>query len=217
MIEVPLRVRQAALNGVTHGDTDGVTDGVTHGVTNGVTMVELAMSMMIIAVLSVGVASLMRVGIEAQLAERMNQKMQIISMSIVDDLRRDLQMAQAVTVQSGGNTLLVSVPRPTNPALTYNATYQWANGRFSRAANGTVKIYNDIAADRSLRVNCVNSSNVSVNCFRWVNAGRTVLGVSGLRIEHTGFGNTVFDQQFGAPNYTVRDLTFDVSINRTFQ
>ncbi len=207
MIEVPLRFRQAALN------------GVTHGVTNGVTMVELAMSMMIIAVLSVGVASLMRVGIEAQLAERVNQKMQTISMSIVDDLRRDLQMAQAVTVQSGGNTLLVSVPRPTNPALTYNATYQWANGRFSRTsdADGTVKIYNDIAADRSLRVNCVNSSNVSVNCFRWVNAGRTVLGVSGLRIEHTGFGNTVFDQQFGAPNYTVRDLTFDVSINRTFQ
>ncbi|WP_303675009.1 hypothetical protein [Vampirovibrio chlorellavorus] len=179
-------------------------------------MVELAMSMMIIAVLSVGVASLMRVGIEAQLAERVNQKMQIISMSIVDDLRRDLQTAKKVTL-TNGSTLDLEVPRPTNPALPDNVTYQWANGRFSREVGGTVKIYNDIAADRSLRVNCVNASNVSVNCFRWVNAGRTMLGVSGLRIEHTGFGNTVFDQQFGAPNYTVRDLTFDVSINRTFQ
>jgi type II secretory pathway pseudopilin PulG len=205
MIEATLRCKQAALNGVTHGGTHGVT------------LIELAMSMMIIVVLSVGVASLMRVGIEAQLAERVNQKMQIISMSIVDDLRRDLQMAQDVTVQNGGNTLLVSVPRPTNPAQTYNATYKWMNGRFSREANGATKIYNDIASDSSLRVNCVNGSNVSVNCFRWVNAGRTVLGVSGLRVEHTGFGNTVFDQQFGAPNYTVRDLTFDISIYRTFQ
>lgn len=186
---------------------------------NGVTMVEVAMTMMIIAVLSVGVASLMRVGIEAQLSERANQKMQIISMAIVDDLRRDLQTAQAVTLQNAGNTLVVRVPKPSDPANAYNATYRLANGRFSRSSTiAATKTYNDMGVDSKLTVKCVDDDNASAPCFRWLDAvDKTVLGMEGLRVEHTGFGNTVFDQSFGTPNYTIRDLTFDVSINRKFQ
>ena len=201
MTEATLRFKQAAFNGVT--------------------MVELVMAMMIIAVLSVGVASLMRVGIEAQLSERANQKMQIISMAIVDDLRRDLQTAQAVTVQNAGNTLVVRVPDPADPASAYNATYRLANGLFSRTSPEGSKDYIrdiDMRVNSKLTVKCVNDVNASAPCFRWLNATtKTVLKMEGLRLEHTGFGNTVFDQNFGSPNYTVRDLTFDVSINREFK
>ncbi len=197
MIEATPRFKQAAFNGVT--------------------LVELGMAMMIIAVLSVGVASLMRVGIEAQFAERANQKMQIISMAIVDDLRRDLQTAQAVTIKNA-RSLEVSVPKPSDPTKTDIVTYSLAaNGRFSRSTSSSTKTYNDIGVDRKLTVKCVNASNASVACFQWANTNNTVLEISGLRVEHTGFGNTVFDQNFGSPNYTVRDLTFDISINRTFQ
>lgn len=178
----------------------------------GVTLVELSMAMMIIAVLSVGVASLIRVGVEAQLSERANQKMRIISMAIVDDLRRDIQMAQSVTI-ANGKTLVVEVPKATDLTETENVTYQLlANGRFRRSTTSATKTYNEPKLDNLLTVECVNAAS----CFNWASPSRTVLEMSGIRVKHTGFGNTVLDQQFGEPNYTVRDLTFDVPINRSF-
>lgn len=172
----------------------------------GITLLEMALGLMIIAVLSVGVSSLVKTGVESQMAERMNQQMQIISNMIVDDLRMDFRQADNVTVN--GNTLKLEAP-------SGEVTYRLANGRFSRTVGASQKVYNDSKAYPMLAVKCMNTSNQSINCFTKSSGGRQI-ELKNLTVEQTVAGNSVIDT-FGKPSYKVHNIAFDVATQQQFQ
>src|SRR3954470_23284463 len=75
----------------------------------GITLIELAVSMMIMAIIGVGVSGLLKTGAEHSLSERTHQTSQMVAMNLVDDLRFDLRTADSVNnVGVGGsNTLII--------------------------------------------------------------------------------------------------------------
>lgn len=187
----------------------------------GITLLEVALAMMIMAVLSIGVSSLIKTGMETQMAERMHQHMQTISNVIVDDLRLDFREVDSVTISSGGNTMLLSTPKG-------NITYQLSNGNLTRRAQGgTAKTYNDPTTyNNLLEVACPGGPVVPggpnvQGCFApsSINSSgspRQVV-IPALQIQQKNSTGTVVDRYFGTPNYTVRNFAFDVVSATEFQ
>lgn len=182
----------------------------------GVTLLEMALSMMILAILSVGVSSLVKTGVENQLAQRTHQNMQTVGLNIVDDLRMDIRTADRATVSNGGNTLTLSTP---NGNIIYNLT---ASNDFTRfvQATGVTRTYNDPNAfNPRLQVRCPNG------CFQAallnndpVPSPRQIF-VEELLVEQVlpnGSG-TMIDRAFGAANFPVRAFSFDVMSAKEFQ
>ena len=189
----------------------------------GVTLLEISLAMMIVAVLSVGVSNLIRSGVESQMSESLHQHMQVIANSIVDDLRHDLREASNVTIANGGNMLRVQAP-------SGNITYQLAaNGDFSRRSpSGSSKIYNHNGPSKKgannstvflLKVACPGSVTPTGTALSGCFASNTT-NMSGeptqviiprLQVEQTVGTGTIIDQNFGPPNYTIRDFSFTLS------
>ncbi|HEY9746448.1 MAG TPA: hypothetical protein V6C99_09545 [Oculatellaceae cyanobacterium] len=175
----------------------------------GLSLLEMALGMMILSILSVGVSSLIKSGVEAQLAQQLSQEAQTVGLNIVDDLRHDIRTADKAEVN--GNQLVLSMP--TGNTLTY----QLVGGNFSRTdtAGGT-KTYNTVNPSARLRVVC------EPNCFRAElndsNEVRQVI-VDALRVEQIpqGTGGTIIDQQFGTANFTVRKFAFELLSATEFQ
>lgn len=163
----------------------------------GITLIELALSMMIMAVLSVGVSSLIKTGVETQMSERMNAHMQTIAMNIVDDIRLNMRTACTAQVTGGGTTLNLQMPpctapgtpngfgtmMVTSPYFIYKlngtdfvrttGTGTWIIGptsvAFVASAVGPTKIYNKSSATSLYQVDCNNAANVAGPCFTALN------------------------------------------------
>ena len=160
---------------------------------SGVTLIEMVISLLVIVVLGIGVSSIVRVGIESQMAQRTQENMQIVAMNIVDDLRFDLRTADSIAITGGGNTLSIN-----GGQTVYSLN---GAGDLVRQQNGNAKTYND-GFRPALQVVCPNG------CFQSVPPKQVLL--PNLRVQQTTAGNTIIDRNFGLPNFPVRNVAFDI-------
>jgi Tfp pilus assembly protein PilV len=174
----------------------------------GVSLLELALGMMILSVLSVGVSALVKTGVESQMSHRTNQEIQNIGLNIVDDLRTDIRTADKAVVST--NQLVLNMP--TGNTITYRL-----NGdNFSRANSaGGSKTYNTGPIAR-LRVSCTGS------CFRagsLNSAGdpRQIIVDSLQVVEVLPNAGTAIDQAFMPSNFSIRNFSFEVLSATEFQ
>lgn len=182
----------------------------------GLTLLEMALGMMILSVLSVGVSSIVKAGIESQMSEQAHQYMQTIGMNIVDDLRHDIRVADQVTVTNGGNTLQVILDSTTNQT----AFYELVGTEFRRREAGKqTKIYNDPSMYTSLmQVTCpsgcfeANQTN-SNSVPRQIRIPEIVVQKS----LPSGNAGSIIDRHFRRPNFSIRDFAFDVATATEFR
>ncbi len=190
--------------------------------TRGVTLIEIALCMMILSILSVAVSNLVLSGVQSQMNQRIDENLQLVAMNIVEDIRLDLRHSAATTVLGGGNTL--RIVRHDGSIVTYQLT---GANNFQRTDTGTglTKTYNDptMYTTPPLQVRCVNNAGANSACFQAQQMNndatpqpREIL-LQGLRVEAAVPSNTVVEQNFGAPNFTVRNFSFDVMSATEFQ
>lgn len=187
----------------------------------GITLLEVAISIMIVAVLSIAVSSLVKAGVETQMAERMHQNMQSISNGIVGDLRMDFREVDTVAIASGGNSLTLTTPAG-------NVVYQLTNGNLTRRSpSGTVKTYNDPKMyNNMLEISCPGGPVVPggpsvAGCFAPNNLNSSGLPrqivMPEMAVRQKTANGGLIDRYFGAPNFTVRNFAFDVVTATEFQ
>ncbi len=184
----------------------------------GLTLLEVALCIAILAILSVGVSSLVKTGVETQLAQRVHQDMQAIGMNIVDDLRQDIRTADRATVAGGGNTLTLDMP--TGTQIVYQLSGANAFTRWEQAT-GATKLYNDPNVFTvPLQVQCpagcfeaLMPNNDAVPSPRQI----FVRTLSVAQVLPAGNAGTMIDQSFGPANFTLREFSFDVMSATEFQ
>lgn len=189
----------------------------------GVTLVELAVAMMILSILSVAVSNLVMSGVQSQMNQRIDENLQIIGMNIVEDIRLDLRHAAVVDVAGGaaGNTLNITTQ---NGGLI---TYRLNGNNFERIEGGFTKIYNDPAVygTPALQVGCFTvGTNAAASCFVEQNMNsdptprpREIRIANELRVQPLVSPNTVMDNRFGPARFSIRDFSFDVMSSTEFQ
>lgn len=191
---------------------------------SGVTLLEMALGMMIVAIVSVGISNLVRAGVESQMAERTHQNMQLVANNIVDDIRFDIRQSVYAYTNSSDTALKLDMPASgSQPAFT--VVYRLSGNQFSRQdpRYPNPKNYNDPSdPNNPLSVQCLDDSgNVVVRCFEknfQNSAGHArQIRLPALQVTKTRSSNTIIDQYFGAPNYTIRDFAFDVMGATEFQ
>jgi prepilin-type N-terminal cleavage/methylation domain-containing protein len=189
----------------------------------GVTLVELAMSMMIVAVLSVGVSGMVKTGVEHQLSERQVQTMRMMAMNLVDDLRYDLRTADTVNKLGSGSNILV-ITTANNQKITYQL--DTATHRMTRKSSTSpaTKIYNDPGAfAQNMQFDCKNG-NASIPCFDTL--GTASDGTPKAVVLHNvtvtaalpaSGASTALDAAFGPPSFRLNEFTFNIAAATEFR
>jgi hypothetical protein len=185
---------------------------------DGVTLIELAIGMMILIVLSLGVSALVKTGVETQMSRRSDMLMQTIGLDLVDDLRFDVRTTDSAAVSGGGNTLTLSRGGGT---IVYQLD---GNGRFSRtdALTGAVKVYNDPAhySSPAFRMACPATCFTPLRMNSDATPSPREIRVNEIRVQQvagTQGGGTFIDRAFGLGNFSVRAFTFSVLGATEFQ
>ncbi|MCE3235161.1 MAG: hypothetical protein K0Q50_1341 [Vampirovibrio sp.] len=187
----------------------------------GLSLLEIGIGMMLLAILSVGVSSLVRTGVENQMSERAHQEMQSIGLNIVDDIRLDIRKADIVTVPNS-STLSLVMDAAANQTVTYQLE---SGGKFSRSETGKAKkYYNFDTASNSywnrMQVTCPDTPGCfSAESLNTENKPRQIR-LPNLRVVQqlpNGNQGSLIDQHFGPANFTVKDFSFDVPSATVFQ
>lgn len=191
----------------------------------GATLVELAVAMFLMVIMTIAVSNLVRAGVEAQFNQRANESMQMIAMAIMDDIRFDAQRAASnagnppINVSNGGNTLQILVQDVDNGG-TEVVTYRLlGNGDFERQDEQGTKVYTDMTArGPELAVTCRNDANNVIACFQIAtedtdgdgqpNTQRVI--VPGLRVEMANPPQDIISANFGPPDFRVEEASFDI-------
>jgi Tfp pilus assembly protein PilV len=174
----------------------------------GLSLLEMALGLMILSILSVGVSALVKTGVESQMAHRTNQLVQNVGLNIVDDLRMDIRTAEKAT--ANGNQLILDMPDSSQ------ITYQLNGIEFSRtSSSGGTKIYN-ASQTAKLQVLC------EAPCFTpgvINNQGnpRQII-VKSLEVSQvlSNSGN-IIDVAFKPANFSIRNFSFEVPSATEFQ
>jgi hypothetical protein len=190
----------------------------------GITVLEVAIGMMLIGVIGVAVSNLVKTGVETQMSERMNQHLQTIGNDIVDDLRRDIRIAEQASVSGGGSQLQLTMNGQ-------NILYRLNGTRFSKTVPGQpVKTYNDpVTYGNTVEVSCLDPQSGQQACFtvpldhagsvmnNSLNAPKQVrINYLSVQERFNGAG-TVLDRAFGTSNYTLRNFGFNIYSATEFQ
>lgn len=183
----------------------------------GISLLEIALAMMILAVLSVGVSSLIKTAVETQMARRTDVTMQSIGLNFADDIRMDVRTADTVSVSSDGKMLTLAASAG-NIIYELNSSQQMT--RRDTATNST-KIYNDPAQFNTPRFNVV----CPTTCFTALrfNSDATPVPrevrVNAIQIQPQTTSNSgnIIDQAFGPANFTIKAFTFSILSATEFQ
>lgn len=187
----------------------------------GLTLLEIAMGMMILSVLTVGVSSLVRTGMENQMSERAHQEMQTIGLNIVDDIRLDIRKADTVTVPNA-NTLSLVMDATTNQTVTYQLEN---GGKFSRSETGKTKKYYNFDSNSNsywnrMQISCPDTPGCfSAESLNPDSMPRQIR-LPNLRVTQqlpSGNQGSLIDRNFGPANFSVKDFSFDVPSATVFQ
>lgn len=174
--------------------------------------------MMILSILSIGVSSLVKAGVETQMAERDHQNMHVIGMNIVDDLRNDIRNADQVTVGNGGNSLQVILDSNTGQTVSYDLV----GTKFQRSSPGKLtKIYNDPAMyTDQMQISCPDPNG----CFeaKSINSNNLpkqilIPEIKVQKVLPTGSSGSIIDKNFGGANFSIKDYSLDVASATEFQ
>ena len=181
----------------------------------GVSLVEMAIAMMIIAVISVAVSNLVLTGVQSQMNQGNEEHMQIIAYNIVDDMRLDLRRAQNHTVLAA-NRLQVTLTDGSIVNYEFDAT----GTRFQRRSPTATKIYNTMN-NRAGQLHTVALRFVDVPVTRPgppVTVISTEVTIPDLTITRINRGtDSAIDAEFGPPQFSIRNITFDSMNTNTFQ
>jgi prepilin-type N-terminal cleavage/methylation domain-containing protein len=195
------------------------------GRAHGLTLIEVALAIMILAILSIGVSSLVRTGVETQMSRRIQEYMQAIGLNIVDDLRRDLRTADQAVISNGGNRLTITGP---NGTIQYNLT---VGNTFTRTQDAVIKTYNDPNQYQPWpEVVCLNGG-AAAPCFTGFrkdlsspgvmlanNANPQQIKLADITVRQAPVGGgTIIDNAFGMSNFSVRNITLSLTSQTDFR
>jgi len=179
----------------------------------GVTLLEMALAMMILSVLAVGVSSILRTGVETQMAQRNDLNMQSIGMNVSEDLRNDIRVADSASITGGGNSMTLVTG---NGNVTYTLD---GSGQLIRTLNGQSKIYNDQTVYKSptLVVRCTNGCFTAMQMNNDTAPSPREVMVNEMKITQSTSQNTVIDRSFGLASFALRAFSFNLTGATQFQ
>jgi prepilin-type N-terminal cleavage/methylation domain-containing protein len=192
----------------------------------GFTLIEATLAIMILAILSIGVSSLVRTGVETQMSRRIQEYMQAIGLNIVDDLRRDLRTADQAVITNAGNRLTITAP---GGNIVYNLE---ADNTFTRTEGGVTKIYNDpnlynpwpevVCLNAGAAAPCFSGfrkdlNNPGVMVANNASPQQVMLADITVRQAVAAGGGTVIDNAFGMANFSVRNITLSLTSQTDFR
>jgi len=180
----------------------------------GVTLLEMALAMMILSVLSVGVSSILRTGVESQMAQRNDLNMQSIAMNVSEDMRNDIRVADSASISGGGNTMALVTG---NGNVTYTLD---GSGQLIRTLNGQSKIYNDqtVYKTPTLIVTCTNGCFTAMQMNNDTPQSPREVMVNEMIVTQSTSQNTLIDRSFNRlANFPLRAFSFNLTGATQFQ
>lgn len=197
----------------------------------GLTLVEACVGMMIMAVLTIAIGSMVRGGMEAQMNDRLYGNMQIVATNIADDLRFDFQRAGRVQVDSGTQITIFYDSTSATPDAIYQLTAGNFTGQVRRNGAMVTKVYNQVSATQAytpaLSVSCVTAAGAATNCFTGQNFDANInafrrIQLSDIAVQAAGLNNNgVFRnfqlQNFGPPTFRVAGMNYSIAGANSFR
>ena len=193
----------------------------------GLTLIEIAVAIGIMAVVSLGSAHAVSMFTEVQNSNRLHQVQQQVAMNLIDNLRHDLRYASrpnAVTNAfsiTGPNSTVLTIPVSFDPNIgTYSVVYTFTGGSVTRTMTvggaPTVTNYNAIPG-LPVAINCGGGGN----CFQVssvdINGNPRGIRLNQLQVaEAVPDVNNVITANFGPAAYNVQNVTFDMLGNILF-
>ncbi|MBX2861214.1 MAG: prepilin-type N-terminal cleavage/methylation domain-containing protein [Vampirovibrio sp.] len=173
----------------------------------GVTLIELAVAMVIFAVLGVAVSSIVQSAQDSQMAHRVHETQHSVAMDVVDNLRIDLRHARNVTV---AGTSVSFQTFDANVGTDVNVTYALAGGALTRTSpGGTLNFGNRYAVPMTF--GCGNP------CFVGTGNPVTQLSLNNLEVIDATPSASKLDAAFGRARFRVNESAFYVMDGMTFQ
>ncbi|MEB3287241.1 MAG: hypothetical protein VKJ04_07030 [Vampirovibrionales bacterium] len=208
----------------------------------GVTLIELAIAMMVMSILAIGVASLIRGGVESQMNDRLYNTMHLVVNNLLSELRFDLMRSTHVEVLGGGTQL--SITDPDGNTILYEVYSDPSPGvagvsSIRRTAAGQSKVFNRQGPAEfrpALRMTCSATIPAGATpCFQGFrleptatpgvfntvtdNTQPTQIRIADLSIYSPSYipgSDSSYLRSFGPPRYRLQQTTFDVLSNLEF-
>ncbi len=193
----------------------------------GLTLLEACVGMMILAILTVAVGSVVRGGLEAQMNDRLYTTMQMVATNISDDLRFDFQRAARVDVDSASRISIYYDASSATPDAVYQVVAGNFTGQVTRNGATVTKNYNLINNAPPLSVSCVAPSGAAANCFTGqnfdanINAFRRIqmsdLAIQAVSLNNLGLFRQFQLQNFGPPTFRLAGMNYSVTGSNSFK
>jgi hypothetical protein len=193
----------------------------------GVTLIELALGMAILSLLSIAVSNMMLAATASQLNAQTMVTEETVAMSIVDRLRYDLRLAtvSSVSVTGGGNTLSFNTWNPT-AGVTQTVTYTFTGASLTRTVSGQPTYNFATGTFPAMRIVTQATTGRPTTGFSLV--ANVATGSPGMVcnrvVLHNLFvadntpGNTIVDTAFGGKSqFRVDEVAFDVVSGTLFE
>ncbi len=185
-----------------------------HHSTQGFSIVEVCVVMAIMVLIGMAVASVSRIGVEAQYSQREQATLQTIAQNIVDDIRYDLRMAETVTI-SANSLNIVGLDNDNNAV---NITYTLSGGNLSRN-DGASKVYNQRNVGSGTQeytpaVDIVCPAPCFQEVIQGVSDTMLIDSMAVTAVQGSSVLDTTFDQ---GTSFVLEDVSFDLMSQTEFQ
>jgi Tfp pilus assembly protein PilV len=179
-------------------------------VSKGVSLLEAALAMAILAIVSISVSNVLLAGVTTHMSSKTRTYQVNVAMDVMDSLRNDIRFALAVTANpntrlqidlSGGRQVVYTFDNGTG-TLTRTDTLPGPGNSTSR------NFVSSVPSTVPIRVACINT------CF---SVARAQVFLEGLQVADGGPATSALDREFGSSNTTYRNIAFDIMTSTAFQ
>ena len=177
---------------------------------SGFSLIEFAIAMAIVGVLTMAMAQVFTHAMKAQMEQSYQVHYQSLMSNILDQLRFDVRNSAVLNVN--GNRLTIT-PSTGGPNIVYNDT----GATLTRTINGQVYDYRQLLPGEiagNTQINCGDFMAGS-NCFN-LDPGATRVSMYALEIQDTRPLSSNFQQQFGNANLRIPEASFSKLEGLTF-
>jgi prepilin-type N-terminal cleavage/methylation domain-containing protein len=193
----------------------------------GLSLIEIAVTMAVVAVVSLGSTHALSMFSEVQKSQRLHNVQQVVAMNVVDNLRQDLRFAtrptpltNAFTI-TGGNGNVLTIPNAFEPTLgSYSVTYTFTGTTVTRAVTvGGVTTTTSYTADITPGVT-ISCGAAGGACFQVasvdVNGNPRGVRLNQMQVTEAAQDTDAITTNFGPARFAVANVTFDMLGNILF-
>lgn len=173
---------------------------------SGVTLVELALAIAILSVVTLATSQLFLTSVQNQQNERLHVMQTHLLSTITSQIRADMLLSRTVSLSNGGNTL--NFVHPNGDRIMYDV----ANNTITRTVNGTAVDYRNTLPEA-----WVNNMALLCNNPCFTLEGTTRVAIRNLEARDVSTANTTMDTVFGKMRLRLPEVTINKLAGFEFQ